>query len=212
MNPSAVAIRPQITALLLLLLLFGQTGKPQEAAPDKYRPGLIVTDVDKDFPTEQAGLRPGDVLLSLDGVPLRFVSQMGPIRDRARWEGRKSVTAEIRRGVQNLTLNITVTPLRSVYTCSPLPAEAQRSYVEAVGLPQSQNVLRLAKLKAAAEAAEQAADLRAASWLWNLTYAEAPDGSAAEREAVNQTLRTSVAAGDPLLEAAYRNELGRIAS
>ncbi|UBV43643.1 S1C family serine protease [Deinococcus taeanensis] len=53
---------------------FGQAG----------RPGLTVVQVEPGSPGEQAGLRVGDILLALDGTPMRHPRELlGQIRDRA---------------------------------------------------------------------------------------------------------------------------------
>src|SRR5260221_13516614 len=88
-----------MVALILNAILPSRT---QEANAEKYPPGLIVVSVAKDTPAEQAGLKPGDLLLSLDGKPLRFVSQIASIRDKALWDSKKTITLTVRRGVDNL--------------------------------------------------------------------------------------------------------------
>src|SRR5438552_3694454 len=95
-------------ALVCLLLPAGSMARAQEANAGKYPPGLIVTAVAKDSPAEQAGLKPGDLLLSLYGKELRFVSQIAPIRDKAVQDGKKVLDVMVRRGAESLTLHLTI--------------------------------------------------------------------------------------------------------
>ena len=202
--------RTMALIFLALIILTASRVQAQEANAEKYPPGLIVITVAKGSPAELAGLKVGDMVLSLEGTPLRFDSQIAPLRDKAIWEGKKALSAVVRRGPESLTLNITAVPNLGLATRPPLPTDVQKLYDEAVALTQSETAPRLAKLKAGAEAAEKQGDLRAAAWLWYQTYSQAVSGSEEEGRALNQALRSAGATGDLLLEALCRVQLGDV--
>src|ERR1051326_4012982 len=95
-----------LSLMLVLLLSAILPSRTQESNAEKYPPGLIVMSVAKGSPADQAGLKPGDLLLSLDGKPLRFVSQIAPIREKALWDSKKTFPLFLRRGTGNLTLTM----------------------------------------------------------------------------------------------------------
>src|SRR5579862_884525 len=114
----------------MLMAPLGVPAGRRQANAERVTPGLIVASVAQNSAggqqTESAGLRAGDMLLSLDGKPLRFVSQIVPIRDGAAWDGKKTIAAVVRRGGQTLTLNLTTAIPQDFETRPPLPPGAAK--------------------------------------------------------------------------------------
>jgi hypothetical protein len=202
------------TILLLLVVLYVTSGSApaQDPNAEKYPPGLIVTSIAKGSPAEQTGLKVGDMLLSFDGKPLRFESQIGPFRDKALWDNKKTVALAIRRGAENLTLNMTLAPALGFSAQPPLPPAAQMLYDEANALPKPQAAVALAKLQAAAGAAAKAGDYRAAASLWWRVFNDAADGSKEQYQSVDAMLVSAHRADDKILGATSLEQLGNIAN
>ncbi|HLJ53674.1 MAG TPA: CHAT domain-containing protein [Chthonomonadaceae bacterium] len=200
---------------LILALVLARPATCQPAGTDpatKYPPGLIVTSVTKGSPAEQAGLKPGDVFISLDGIPLRFDSQIAPIRDRARMSGRKTVLLVVHTEKQDRSLTVSLGPHQDFVYRPPLPSAAQRLCDEALALPKERAATAIAQMRAAAESAAQSGDDRAASRLWWATYRRASGGSPDQAEALSSALASAERAGDRLLAADIFNVLGNASS
>ena len=183
-----------------------------QANAAKYPPGLLVTGVDKGSPAEQAGLKAGDLLLAMDGVALRFIYQLIPLRDQALWANKQTIMIAVQRGTQRLQLSVTVAPLLGIVSQPLLPDAAAKLYAEAHALTfASQRAQWLAKVKAAAQAAEQAGDIRAAAWLWNAVYWSTQYRFGDKAEVISRTLLLAAKTGDAFLTAASLVELGNFA-
>src|SRR3989442_4375908 len=98
-----------IAPILLAALSFGVLG--QNSPAEKYLPGIIVTSVTPGSPADKTGIKKDDLVLSLDGTPIRFVTQIAAIRDQALWDGKTTIPITIKRGMESLTLSLTVAPL-----------------------------------------------------------------------------------------------------
>lgn len=78
--------------------------------------GMLVASVDPGSPAERAGLRPGDVVLELNGEHLdgRFPEQLPPIQNRiASLPVGSSVLLNVKRGTQTLEFTATTEKLES---------------------------------------------------------------------------------------------------
>jgi S1-C subfamily serine protease len=84
--------------------------------------GLIVREVWERYPGEAAGLRPGDILVALDGVALRTVEELR-ILDGDAAPNQEVFSLEARRGVDTLTFAL---PARGIdiQLAAPLQATA----------------------------------------------------------------------------------------
>jgi serine protease Do len=78
--------------------------------------GMLVASVDPGSPAERAGLRPGDVILTLNGAKLdgRFPEQLPPIQNTiASLPVGATVKLSVKRGAQNLELSAATEKLES---------------------------------------------------------------------------------------------------
>lgn len=83
------------------------TGPLSEALGLPVDSGVILSDVTPGGPAARAGLRPGDVVLALDGKPMENGRQFR-INIYARGAG-EQVRLDVRRGAQPLSLTVPVT-------------------------------------------------------------------------------------------------------
>lgn len=67
--------------------------------------GLLVRQLWERYPGEAAGLRPGDVLLALDGTPLQDLDALR-ILDADAAPGQEAFSLELRRGLETLTVSL----------------------------------------------------------------------------------------------------------
>ncbi|MGE9292576.1 MAG: PDZ domain-containing protein, partial [Puniceicoccales bacterium] len=78
--------------------------------------GMLVQSVDPGSPVARSGLRPGDIVLQIDGqdVDGRFPEQLPPIQNfiASRAPG-ETVELKVRRGFQTITMPVTTEPLES---------------------------------------------------------------------------------------------------
>jgi len=191
--------RLRLVLSVLALLPVARAAAAQPRAAESFAPGLIVVSVDKGSSAEQAGLKCGDLIVTLDGAPLRFGSQVNPIWDRARMAGKKRIALTVRTSRPERSLSLAAGKNLGIASRPPLPAPAQQLYDEAVALQDP--VVVVARFKASARSAEQSADDRAASWLWLETYRRAPPDSQIEAEALAASSGAADRAGDGLLVA-----------
>lgn len=78
--------------------------------------GMLVASVDPGSPGDRSGLRPGDLVLTLDGEPLdgRFPEQLPPIRNRiASYPIGSTLTFSVRRGSEVFPVEVTTEQLES---------------------------------------------------------------------------------------------------
>ena len=201
------------TKLLVILALAApilQTGSSaQEANAEKYPPGDIVLQVDKGFEAEKAGMKPGDEIVSVDGVPIRFGSHIALVRDRARLAGKKSLSVKIRRKSETLTLSLGIGSRFGIVEHAPFSAAVQTFYEAATARPE-QKAQGLLQLKAAAEAAEKEADLRAAASLWREIYYQWAVSSEDKAAALTEERRCAEQAGDLLDVAGAIRNMGMV--
>jgi serine protease Do len=114
-----------------------------EALGLKDNRGVLVNQVNENSPAERAGLKPGDVLVSLDGAPL---SDGGQYRTRAALaQPGVSVTLGVLRDGQRLELPVRVGRLNEEAVQS---AEAARSVGLTVRAPSADEARRLKDVKA----------------------------------------------------------------
>jgi S1-C subfamily serine protease len=72
--------------------------------------GVIVSSVGPDLPADQAGVRPGDVIVRYNHEPVGPANAMNQLRQRiARTEPGATVPVEVLRRRQRLTFDVTVT-------------------------------------------------------------------------------------------------------
>lgn len=81
--------------------------------------GLIVREVWDGYPVETAGLRPGDILVSLDGAALREVEQLR-ILDGDAAPDQETFSLEVRRGGETVTVTL---PARGIDTQLDAPPD-----------------------------------------------------------------------------------------
>ncbi|HLJ55927.1 MAG TPA: tetratricopeptide repeat protein [Chthonomonadaceae bacterium] len=189
-----------VCSLLILLAPAALPAAGQQAHEERYPPGIVVTSVAKGSAADKAGLRPGDLLLTLDGAPVRFTSTVQPVWDRARWARKPRVVLTARRESQTLTLTAPSAETLGVTARPPLSSNAQELFRQAIGQPTDADVAT--KLRAAAKAAALDGDFRASAWLWLQVYLQQPAGSRDEAEIEGAVLKAAEAADDSLLEAA----------
>jgi CHAT domain-containing protein/tetratricopeptide (TPR) repeat protein len=202
------------TLMFCLVLLLGSSRaiRSQESNAEKYPPGLIVTDVTKGSPAEQASIKVGDVLLSFNGQPVRFESQIGPYRDKALWDGRNTVELSVRRGANSLTLSLTLSAVVGFSARPPLSSPAEKLYDEAITMLKAKSSDGADKLLAAAIAAEMAGDDRAAAWIWTSVSKQSQLGSKPNHDALNSALAEAEKCSDELSEASLLISLGMAAN
>ena len=177
----------------------------------KYPPGLPVSEVEKGLPADRAGLKPGDVILTFAGSPLRFPSQVEPLLDKARYERRPSLLITIRRGASERSLDVTVGTHIGVTIFSPFSASIQARLAELDKVPKDSPSALVTAVKPAADAALAEHDPRAAATIWRQA-ADILDHADAERQvALTNALTCAGSAGDTLLAAACLVDLSALA-
>lgn len=77
--------------------------------PEKGKTGLMVLKVKPDGPADKAGIKVGDMLMSLDGSSTPTIDDYEMIITNL--TQRQAVTAEVTRGTQNLTVSLTPQPI-----------------------------------------------------------------------------------------------------
>src|SRR5579872_4979631 len=179
-----------------------------QAPAAKYPPGLTVIAVTNGSPAELAGLEAGDVILSLDGTPLVYESQIAPLRDRARMLDRRAVPLVIRSGAQKRTLSLRLAADLGIWARPPLPEDALRRYTAARTPPKERDADMLARVIDAAKMAGRSGDMRASAALWRQAVLLAPAGSTVETDAITACRTAAERAGDAILAAGCIESLG----
>jgi len=199
--------------LALSLMLFATTPvNGQEANAEEYAPGLIVTAVEKTTAADTAGVRPGDLLVTLDGQSLRFESQIAPIKDKALWDLKRTIVLEFVRDSHTSSVSLALSLNGLGFSVRPpLPPAALKLYNEAIAVPQDQTDLAMATLKAAADSAMSDGDNRAAAWLMVRAYFRAFPGNRDEAAILRATLPYVERSGDLMSVANLLNILGNVA-
>ena len=103
--------------------------------------GLIVREVWERYPVEAAGLRPGDILVSLDGAELRAVEQLR-ILDGDAAPDQETFSLEVRRGLDTVTVALPARGIDTQLDASPSASglvlgQSARGYQIASVLPGS---------------------------------------------------------------------------
>lgn len=78
--------------------------------PSEDNTGLVVTNVDPDGDAAESGIRPGDVILSINNQPVASVATMNEIIKKARKAGRNSILVQVSKNDQNRFIAL---PLRA---------------------------------------------------------------------------------------------------
>jgi membrane-associated protease RseP (regulator of RpoE activity) len=185
--------------LFLLVLGFRGSGVPAAELPP---PGLVVVAVVPDGPAAKAGVQVGDVLRTYDGTALVFPSSLDEAKEKAEAAQKETVTVELRRGEERLPLTLPVGKM-GLGVRPPLPLAAQALWEEGRALPEEAYIERAGKWQAAAEAAQQAGDARAAAWLWGEAGGQWNAAQSFDRAAAayGQAAAQSQAAGQPKAQA-----------
>ena len=95
----AVVITSAVVALLYVQCLTAKrsAGRRVGIGIEERPPGVEITNVERGSPAELGGLQSGDVLRTLDGVPIHKTSDYDPVAERFRG-GRPVSYGVVRRG------------------------------------------------------------------------------------------------------------------
>lgn len=198
-------------ALLCALVLLVRAAAALQSPASVYPPGLVVIEVTKGSPADRAGIRPGDMLLSFDGKPLVYESQIDPYCDAARFLGKTIAPVTLRRAGDERLISVDLAPTIGALLFPPLPRDAQVLFDLAVSLLRKQDPNSLARISEAAEAAEKAKDYRAAAALWGTAYGWSANYPEVQRGTLLRLTKVLSKAGNALTEAALHGNEGIVA-